>query len=438
MDAGRDPKQAPSLPGRWPLFGNMLHLRSNGLELLREAKTKLGPVFWVDMGFGHVILMVAAEPGFAVFRNKDTNSSHLEDFGRFLGQSMLVVDGPDHRRMRNASSAPFTPGGLTRARAGELIAETVARHVGAWQGRERVAIVRDTKSIALEVIFRVMDIPVEDLPDWSHWYGEFMLSALNIPLMFPGSPAWRGRRARKWLEARMTKIIEAARARGDHDSLVGAMVHGRDEDGQGMSEQELLDNLLVLGFAGHETTASTMAWSMLRLAHSPEHWQRLCAEATALAEVPNDYAELSRLAPLAVGVFRESLRLYPPVAIDSRRTHTRWEVMGYQIEPGTMVGTSITLLSRDPERYADPDEWRPERWLNLDHKPTPIENCQFGGGPHFCLGYHMALLEGTLFLVHAARSMAAWGVRPIADGPLPKPVYLPFTQAPINTQLRLG
>jgi cytochrome P450 len=434
----RDPKDAPKIPGRLPLLGHTLKVRSDALSFFRRHHEELGQVFWVDMGFGHWVLMVMGEVGFSVFRSKETDSSHLAEMQLFLGRSMLTVDGADHRRMRMASASAFTPAGLSRARVGQVIAETLERHVGAWQGRDRVALVRDTKAIALDVIFRVMAIEVSDLPEWSRWYSEFMFSAINIPLMFPGSPAWRGRRARRWLEARMRQIIAEVRERGDQESMVGVLVHGRDEQGQGMSEQELLDNLLILGFAGHETTASTMAWSMLHLANSPQHWDRLCEEVAGLGEVPLDYAELTRLTPFAVGVFRESLRLYPPVPMDSRRTHTHFEIAGYRVEPGTHVGTSLLLLSRDPERYPEPDEWRPERWLDHGHKPTPIENCQFGGGAHFCLGYHMALLEGTMFLVHAARSLAAWGKRPVLDAPLPRASYLPLTHPPAATHLRLG
>jgi cytochrome P450 len=432
----RDPKDAPMLPGRWPLLGHTLVIRRDALNFFRRHHEKLGPAFWVDMGFGHAVFLVAGEEGFSVFRNKDADSSHLADLKLFLGSSMLTVDGADHRRARMASAPAFTPGGLSRARVGQLIAETLERHVGTWQGRDRIPLVRETKGIALDVIFRMMGIEIRDLPEWSRWYGEFMFSALNIPVMFPGSPAWRGRRARRWLEARMQQIIADVRERGDQESIVGVLVHGRDEQGQGMSERELLDNLLILGFAGHETTASTMAWSMLHLAKSPQHWDQLCEEVAGLSEVPLDYGELARRTPFAVGVFRESLRLYPPVAMDSRRATAPFEIAGYQIQPGIHVGSSLLVLSRDPVRYPQPDEWKPERWLDLDHKPTPIENCQFGGGAHFCLGYHMALLEGTMFLVHAARCLSAWGKRPVLDAPLPSALYLPLTHPPVATHLR--
>lgn len=433
----RDASEAPKLGRQLPLLGHMLGLRLDALRLLRRAQDQLGPIFWVNLGFGSEVLLCVDERGFEVFRDRRLDSSHLADFGRFLGHSMLVVDGADHKRMRGVSSKAFTPGGLTRARVGEIIAETVARRVESWRGRDRVAIVEDTKTLALEVIFRVMGIEVRALPAWSHWFSEFTLGALNFPVMLPGLPAWRAQKGRDWLEAKIRKIVADARAREDRESIVGVMVHGRDEAGEGMSEQELVDNLLVLGFAGHETTASTMAWSMLMLGRSPRRWDRLRDEVAALPEVPTDYASLAQLAPFAVAVFRESLRLNPPVTIDTRQAREVLEFGGYRIEPGTVVGASLLHISRDPARYPQPDAWRPERWLDLGHRPTPIENCQFGGGAHFCLGYHMALLEGTIFLVHAARTLAAWGRRPHLHGAMPKPVHLPLTQPPAGAELAL-
>ncbi len=437
MAALPDAQQAPMAPGRVPLLGHLPRVHTGLLEFLRKTQAKVGPVFWLDMGIGNRTLLVLDDDAFSLLRNKDTDSSSIAEFEALLGRSMFVVDGDDHRRMRNASAAAFTPAGLSRAKVGELIAETAARHVEGWRGQARVAVVRDCKHIALEVIFRMLDIAVDDLPAWSHWYGEFMLNVIRMPA-FPGSPSWRGRRARRWLERELAKIIADVRARGERNSIVGAMVHGTDELGRGMNERELLDNLLVLGLAGHETTASTMAWSLLHLAHAPEDWQRLCDEANALTELPHEFTELAARTPYANAVFRESLRLYPPVNFDSRTAIVPFELAGYRIMPKTIVGASLLLLSRDPTRYPQPDVWRPARWLELDRKPTAIENCQFGGGPHFCLGYHMALLEGTMFLVHVARALSSWGVRPLPDGALPRARYLPVTQPPARSRIRLG
>ncbi|NVB41013.1 cytochrome P450 [Pseudenhygromyxa sp. WMMC2535] len=437
----RDAAQAPTLPGKLPLFGHLPALARDTLGVLRKAQHEIGPVFWYNAGFRDApTLMVLGEEGFSVLRTKRADSSHMADFDLFLGGSMLTLDGAPHRRVRGVSGPAFTPAGLGRAQVGEIITQTVERRLDTWRPRAQIDVVGEAKVIALEVIFRVMGVEVRDLPDWSRWYGEYTLGAIRLPFEFPGSPRWRGGRARAWLEERIREIVNQARAKDDRDSIVGAMVHGHDEGGIGLSERELIDNLLILGFAGHETTASTMAWSMLYLAQYPEYWDRLCEEATAMDEVPNDYTQLAERAPLAAGVFRESLRLYPPVSTDTRHINAELELerSGYRVPANTIVGTSLMLLSRDPNHYEDPERWLPERWLGLERKPTVVENCQFGGGAHFCLGYHMALLEGTLFLVHAARRLAAWGLRPRPQGPIPKPKFVPLTQPPRKVKLGLA
>ena len=137
-------------------------------------------------------------------------------------------------------------------------------------------------------------------------------------------------------------------------------------------------------------------------------------------------------------MFRESLRLYPPVVTDSRVVHEPFEIEGYTVEPGAVIATSLLHLSRDPGRFPDPDAWQPQRWLEHDRKPTALENCQFGGGPHFCLGYHVALLEGAMFLVHVARSLGEWGQRPRALGPMPKPSFLPLAHPPAKAKIGLS
>ncbi|MCB9567356.1 MAG: cytochrome P450 [Myxococcales bacterium] len=407
------------------------------LRFLGGAARRLGPVFWVDLGFGNRALLLADEEGFEVFRNQALDSSHMANVSVLLGRSMLTIDGADHRRVRGVSGPVFTPGGLTRAKVGEVITETCLRQLATWRGRERVKVVLETKAVALDVIFRVMGIDVAELAEWGRHYNEFILGGIVSPRWLPGSPAWRGARARRWLEARIAGIIARVRASGDRESIVGTMVHGRDESGAGMTEQELIDNLLILALAGHETTASTLAWSMIHLANAPAAWERLVAEATAMDEVPSDWSALAERVPFALGVFRESLRLYPPVHVDSRRTHAPVELAGYTIPERTVVAASILLMSRDPERYPEPEAWRPERWGDRGRKPTAIENCQFGGGAHFCLGYHMALLEGTLFLVHAARELAAAGRRPELIGGIPRPRYMPVTRPPAGVEIAL-
>jgi cytochrome P450 monooxygenase len=130
------------------------------------------------------------------------------------------------------------------------------------------------------------------------------------------------------------------------------------------------------------------------------------------------------------------LRLYPPAAFTGRRLCEPLTVCGHQFSKGTFVGVALCTIARDPELYPDPDRIDPSRWLNRKEAPTPIELSQFGGGPHFCIGYHLAWLEMIQFAVSLARRMSRDGLRPrLADGPAPRYYGLPLGHPSRETRI---
>lgn len=438
LDTDPPAKQGfPMAAGRFPKVGHLPALAWNLPELCRWVGERYGPCAWIDRGFGSHVLQISGDRGFELLKNKETDSSALHDVAStFLGRSMIVVDGADHRRARGASAHAFSPAGLDRARVGQLIADIVERRVERWPSQPSLSVAREARELALTIIFRMIGIEVRDIPAWRHQFEELALSAVNIPFDFPGSPMRRGRNAQAWLDERMSQII--ARARRDHDSesVVGAMVHGRDEQAQGLTDRELIDNMKLLVLAGHETTASVIAWALLLLAETPQHWDRLAEEARSFGHVPTRPDDLADL-PFAEGIFREALRLYPPVANTIRTASRDMDIGGHTIVAGVYLGCNIHELSRHPERYVEPDTFRPERWPELGRRPTQLELCQFGGGPHFCLGYHVAMLEGVAVLVGAALALSRHDKRLRPAGPLPRPAYLPVVHPPRKASVRV-
>jgi cytochrome P450 len=307
--------------------------------------------------------------------------------------------------------------------------------VRTWPEQGEVRILAETRELALAAIFRVMGIPEEDLPAWRRHYEAYVLLALNLPLDVPGSPRRRGRRARRWLNEHLMVFINEARSRGDMPGLLAALVHARDEEGSQLTDEELLDNLRLLVLAGHETSASTLAWMVVVLAQRPDLWEALCAEATAAAAVPRTPKELKRF-PFAEALFRETLRLYPPVSTDARRALVDFELGGRTVPAGSQVSISIAHLSRHPEVYQQPDEFRPQRWLGRQEAITPVELVQFGGGPHFCLGYHLAWMEIVQSAVALALVLSERGLRPQLVGSFPAPRYLPLMHPAARTRVR--
>ena len=195
-----------------------------------------------------------------------------------------------------------------------------------------------------------------------------------------------------------------------------------------------MDNIRLLVLAGHETSASTMAWMVIMMAQRPEVWDRVCAEAVAAGGIPRSPKEL-RSFPYAEAVFRETLRLHPPVASDSRRALVDFELAGRTVQAGDNVTISIMHLSRDPSTYERPDEFVPERWLGRAEAVSAIELVQFGGGPHFCLGYHLAWMEIVQFAVGIALAMRGRNLRPRIVGAPPKMRYVPLLHPSAGTRV---
>lgn len=416
----------PVCPGAWPLVGHLPAALRDLPGLFQTAARALGPVFWVDMGFGHRYVVCVDAAAFELFKNKQATSVSLAEVsGRLLGRRSLIGhDGAVHRHMRSALNPPFTPRGLSAAEVGGIFAEVIEQHVAVWLRTPAIALLPQMRELTLALLFRMLGIRDDAVPAWREHYEEFLLAAIDIPIDLPGLPRWRSRRAQGWLDEHLLMLVTEARARPPGPGLVSQLAHARDQDGEPLLDVELLDNLRLLVLAGHETTAAVLAWMVLHLARDPALWAAVRDEAVA-APVPRAPRELRQF-PLAEGLFREALRLHPPVTITSRRALEPLELCGHTIAAGIDVMIPIVCLTQDPGHYPEPDVFRVERWLGRAAPPTPIETAPFGGGSHFCLGYHAAVMEGVQAVVILARALATTGRRPDLVGPWPRARHFPL------------
>jgi hypothetical protein len=179
-----------------------------------------------------------------------------------------------------------------------------------------------------------------------------------------------------------------------------------------MEDRELRDQLVTLLVAGHETTATGLAWAFDLLTHHPEALVRLTEEAVAGAS--DRYAN---------AVARETLRLRPPVGVMARRTRRPFVVGGYELPPGVRVVPGIIAVNQSPAAYDDPEAFRPERFL--DRAPDTYSWIPFGGGIRRCIGASLAQLEMRRVLHVVLRRARLGAADPEPDRPVRRAIVYP-------------
>jgi cytochrome P450 len=204
-----------------------------------------------------------------------------------------------------------------------------------------------------------------------------------------------------YIDSLLLEIIKKRRIEGNngrHD-LLTMLMEARDDEGQPMSTEQLLDEIRTLYLAGHETTATTLSWTWHLLSRNPEVYTRLEAEIEDALKGRTPTADDVQHLPYCNAVIRESLRCYPVAWITQRTALEDVEIGGYQIAKGTFIFLSPWIVHHDARWYTEPDAFVPERWLRDKAEQPPRDvYIPFGGGPHICIGNGLAMMEAVLLL----------------------------------------
>jgi cytochrome P450 len=306
--------------------------------------------------------------------------------------SVILLDESAHLSQRKLMLPAFH--GEKMQRLSGLMREITAREVERWPRDEPFALHPRLQALTLEVILRA----VFGLDSGKRLDG--MRERLSRILEFGASPAstvpllQRGRtwrefvRGRDAADAMIYETIDERRANGgaNGDDILAMLLEARHEDGSPMSPVELRDELMTLLVAGHETTASELAWAFERLARTPEVLARLSGEIDA----GDDDAYVT-------ATVHETLRRRPVIPNAApRMVKQPVEVGGWSYEPGACLIADAYLLHHDPDIYPDPYAFRPERFL--DERPGTYTWIPFGGGRRRCLGSSFAMLEMKIVL----------------------------------------
>ncbi|WP_095204642.1 cytochrome P450 [Mesorhizobium carmichaelinearum] len=401
----------PVVPGAFPLVGHLPAIVCDLPRLLRRAERELGSHFWLDFGPAGQLMTCVHPDAFALLRHKDVSSALMEEMApELLAGTLVAQDGGAHRQARDVIKAAFLPKGLTQSGIGDLFAPVIRARMRAWRDRGVVPILRETADLMLKLIFRLMGIPAQDLPGWHRKYQQLLQLIVAPRIDLPGLPLRRGRAARDWIDAQLRQFVRDARAHAARTGLINDMVSAVDRRDD-VSDDVLIANIRLLLLGGHETTASTMAWTVIELARHPELWDALVEEAERVGAVPTRHADLAQC-PVAEALFRETLRLHPATTLLPRCALQELQIGQRRIPAGTRLCIPLLHFSTSALLHEAPDQFRLARWLQRTEPIRPVDTLQFGTGPHVCIGYHLVWLEMVQFNVALALTMHRAGVRP--------------------------
>ncbi len=348
-----------------------------------------------------------------------------------LGNSVFLTNGEEWERQRRIIDPAFEGGRLRDSfdAVWEASAAAAAR-IGAQIGRT-IEIEAEASHAAADVIFRTLfSIPIDhDVADRTyHAFRRYQRSQpiLNLAAFLP-LPLWMPRgfkRATRQSAAEIRALIlemttERQRAidagTAPQDLATKIMTTVDPATGQGFDLAEMVDQVAIFFLAGHETSASSLAWALYLLAAYPEWQDQVAAEAQVLVR---DFSRLSSLRTTR-DVFRETLRLYPPVPMMVRQT-TRKEIFRERdVKPGSQVVLSPWHVHRHERLWDNPDGFDPARWQSDAGKQSARDAyLPFSAGPRVCPGAGFAMMEGTLMLAHILKEHAV----ELSDRPAPVPV----------------
>jgi cytochrome P450 family 135 len=311
--------------------------------------------------------------------------------------SVIVLTGAEHMRQRKLLLPPFH--GERMREYEQTIVDATRKDMATWPLGRPMRLQERTRAITLEVILRaVFGVEAERMDALRSAIGDLLapmkawrvvLIALRMPSVErpPGAIG----RALDRLDAVIYDELAKRRAQQDlaqRTDILSLLLQARDEDGEAMTDGELRDELVTLLLAGHETTATSVAWAVERLVRHPDKLARLVAEIDAV-DASGDERYMN-------AVIAETLRVRPVVPIVARMLTQQLNVDGYALPAGTRVTPSIYLTNRNARAYEHPQSFRPERF---EHSaPETFAWIPFGGGIRRCIGASFAQLEMKLML----------------------------------------
>ncbi|OKH92307.1 cytochrome P450 [Streptomyces uncialis] len=442
MTVTRATAPVPVAPWGLPLVGHVPALVRAPARWLAACRTT-GAVTEVRLGSRRAYLLSAPELVHEVLVGQgarfDKGGPLFDRIREVGGNGLATAPHEEHRRQRRLIQPAFAPAHI--AAYTEAMREESAALTARWSARGRICALTEMHRLSVGVFTRVL-LPGADIADPVRLAEQTrsLSDGIAARALFPWYdrlpvPANRRfRLARRQILDAADDTVRAARSRPDHSRLMTALL-GPDADGEGFTDGELRDQVVILLAGGTETTANTLAWAFHLLARHPTVESRLADELDGVLHgrlaTPDDFPAL----PFTRDVVLETMRVRPVVWLLTRSSTTEVELGGHRFAAGSDFVVSPYQLQHDPAVFPRPDSFDPDRW-SAPATPALRQACiPFGAGRRKCVGDTFALAEITIAL---SAIVPHWSLRPVRTARPPRPRFrttlapnrLPMTTVP--------
>lgn len=388
----------PHLPAK-PFIGHTKDALDDFLGLVSRSTEAFGEIYRVKLLGKWRIHFTSPEAAEYILTDPDKNFSSTKGWSDTMSQlfprGLMLRDFDDHRQHRRIMQAAFRKPALDSYLA--LMSPEIDRLVSSWPSNESFAFHPAIKDLTLRMGANVFMGLSSDDPDaqlLNELFRDQIVAAVTVirkPLPF--TPFRKGIKAREILVQRFRLLVEDRR-NDDGEDFFTRMCHAKDEDGRGWNDDEIVEHFNFMMMAAHDTTASaltTMAWA---ITEHPEWQDRLVKEVDGLPEGPMT-REIADHMPLTERVFKEALRLVPPVPLFPRVALREFEWNGVKVPAGYTTTVNTTMVMRSSAHFTNPDQFDPDRFTpgRAEDRSHRFAWLPFGGGAHKCIGIHFATIQ---------------------------------------------
>jgi cytochrome P450 len=429
-----------------PLLGHTLEMFRGGPDFALHMYRTHGPLFFSAVPILSSVNVLGPDANQVVFsnKNKDFSQEFWQDvIGPFFNRGLMLLDFDEHIYHRRIMQEAFTRTRLTGYV--EHLDRVVTAAVADWPTNDaRFLFNPAVKKLTLDIASMVFmgHEPGTDDALVTKVNNAFTITtrAGGAFIRYPVPPFkwWRGVRARKLLEEYYYDRVKERR-NGQGTDMLTVLCQAEDEDGNRFTDEDIVNHMILLMMAAHETSTSATTTMAYSLAAHPE-WQERCRDESArLGDGPLDIEALEKLETLDL-VMNESLRMVSPLPFTMRRVVRDTDLLGYYLPAGTMLMTWPSMNHLLPELWTEPDKFDPERFAEprAEHKKHRYAFTPFGGGAHKCIGMVFGQLEIKTIVHRMLRrywlELPRPGYRPRWDwGGIPMPTDgLPIVLRPLG------